>query len=62
MVLHNVHIFIIVDVVFFKKKKKKTSRLITNRVFFFFVPLLSVFFDLELDFLGAGGSVGGSPV
>lgn len=27
-------------------------------VFFFFVPLLSVFFDLELDFLGAGCSAG----
>lgn len=30
----------------------------THLVFFFFVPLLSVFFDLELDFFGAGWSVG----
>lgn len=30
----------------------------TNLVFFFFVPLLSVFFDLELDFFGIGCSAG----
>lgn len=30
----------------------------TDLVFFFFVPLLSVFFDLELDFFGTGCSAG----